>query len=493
MEPISRRTALKLGGVGAGLVLVGGGAIVWSQVSAPKPSASPSPSTPTAAASSELEQPPVLRSVDGQLDVTLVAAESTVTIGGIAVGALTYSQGLPGPTLVVRGGDVVSITLDNQLPSPTNLHTHGLHVSPDGSSDNVFRQIDPGTAADYRYEIPADHPPGVYWYHPHHHGMAAEQVFGGLYGAIIVEDSTPLDVTTERVLVISDMTFDANGTIAGASQRDVMNGREGTTILLNGQVAATMTASPGDRERWRIVNACASRYLDLTLDGQSLLLLGNDSGRFDEAQEVEHLVLMPGNRADVVVTMASGSSVLKVIPVDRGSAGGMGGGGASAATVMELATVVVSGVGSQSAPLSLSGPAARDLRNEPITGQRTLTLAMGGGGGGMGGGMQFTIDGKSFDAGRVDQAVAYGGVEQWTIVNTSTMDHPFHLHVWPMQVISIGPVATSVVTWQDVVNVPAGSSTVVRVAFEDYPGTAVYHCHILDHEDSGMMGVIAVA
>ena len=270
-----------------------------------------------------------------------------------------------------------------------------------------------------------------------------------------------------------------------------MNGREGTTVLLNGQTRSTVAAASGDRERWRIVNACSSRYLRMTLDGQAMQLLGMDSGRFATPRDVTQLDLMPGNRADVIVTMASGTSTLRMHPVDRGSAG-MGSGSASSSTsVVDLATVVV-GASAGSAPGELSGATPpRDLRSETISARRTLTLAMGGGG--MGGGQGFTIDGKSFDETRIDQQVPLGGVEEWTITNTSGMDHPFHLHVWPMQVISVANDSPIEPHWQDVVNVPARASTVVLVAFEDFGGKAVYHCHILDHEDNGMMGVIEVS
>ena len=110
----------------------------------------------------------------------------------------------------------------------------------------------------------------------------------------------------------------------------------------------------------------------------------------------------------------------------------------------------------------------------------------------MGGGMGFTIDGQVFDATRVDQQVRAGAVEEWEIRNTSSMEHPFHLHVWPMQLIESGGVPVDVVSRQDVVNVPARSSVKVRIAFEAFTGRTVYHCHILDHEDLGMMGVIEV-
>jgi len=488
MEPISRRAVLTLGVVGTAFVLAGCVRLVPDT-----PDSSESP--PPLRSGTELAQPKQVRSANGLLDVAIIAAPSAVLIGGTTVNAVTYNGSLPGPTLVVRPGDTLAVTLTNQLSDPTNLHTHGMLVSPDGSSDNVFRRVDAGTTAEYRYEIPDFHPPGLFWYHPHHHGMAADQVFGGLYGAIIVEDTTPIPATAERVLIVSDVTFDASGTLATASRMDRMRGREGSTVLLNGQVNATMTAHPGDLERWRIVNACTSRFLDLRLDGQAMQLLGNDSGRFASPRDINSIRLLPGNRADVLVTMSAGIATFEALPVDRGSAGGMGGGNATSTSTVTLATLTVSGADGAALPKpSLSQP--RDLRSQPLDGARTLTLAMGGGmgGGGMGGSMMgFTIDGRSFDPARVDLSVAAGAIEEWTLVNTSMMDHPFHLHVWPMQVMEIGGRAVEAPTWQDVVNVPANSQSRVRIAFENFTGTAVYHCHILDHEDNGMMGVISVS
>ncbi|WP_240619308.1 multicopper oxidase domain-containing protein [Blastococcus sp. TF02-8] len=137
----------------------------------------------------------------------------------------------------------------------------------------------------------------------------------------------------------------------------------------------------------------------------------------------------------------------------------------------------------------------RDLRGAEVTERRRLTFGMGTGmggglGGGMGpGGMTFTIDGRPFDPDRVDQAVSLGAVEEWTIANTSPMDHPMHLHVWPMQIVAEGGRQLDDVRWQDVVNIPAGGEVTVRVAFDDFGGRTVYHCHILDHEDNGMMGM----
>ncbi len=487
MKPITRRSALTLGGIGTALIAAGGVGLLTTTSGIGSPGVTPS-------GESALRQPKLLRSRNGALSLDLRVEQLPVLIGNTSVQAMTYGGSLPGPTLIVSPGDVLSIKLDNRLSAPTNLHTHGLHVSPEGHSDNALRRIDAGTSGQYQYAIPSDHPPGVFWYHPHHHGMTADQVFGGLYGAIIVEDSAAIEVAQERILIVSDMTFDAAGQISSPSPMDKMNGREGSTLLLNGQVGATLAAHPGDRERWRIVNACTSRYLDLRLDGQRLQLLGNDSGRLAEPRSVQQLLLAPGNRADVLVTMTQGTSSLRTVTVDRGSSRGMG--STSASSPSDIATLTVAGAATGPAPAVPTQRVPRDLRAANADGTRTLTLAMPMGGmGGMGGSASggFTIDGHSFDPSRIDQHVTAGAVEEWTIVNTSPMDHPFHLHVWPMQVLRVGSETIGPAEWQDVVNIPARSSSQVRIAFDDFTGTSVFHCHILDHEDQGMMGVIRVA
>ena len=182
-------------------------------------------------------------------------------------------------------------------------------------------------AFDYSYRLLPDHPPGVYWYHPHHHGMVAGQIFAGLFGAIIVEDPEAIPVSRERVLLVSDTTLDSAGNVAAASPMERMAGREGELLLLNGQSSPLLAARPGERERWRIVNACVARFVRLRLDGQQLQLLGMDSGRFPEPETVNELLLAPGNRADLLLTAAAGESVLQTLPYSRGGMPGMMGQG----------------------------------------------------------------------------------------------------------------------------------------------------------------------
>ena len=397
---------------------------------------------------------------------------------------------------------MLRIRLQNRLTEPTNLHMHGLHVSPKGTGDNVFVTVDPGGSFDYEYRLRADHPPGVYWYHPHLHGLVAGQVFGGLFGAIVVEDTEPIAAVMDRVLLVSDMDLDAAGYVRGVPPAERLAGREGRLVLVNGQSNPLLSALPGQRERWRVINACVARYLRLRLAGQRMQLLGMDSGRFQSPAPVEEVLLAPGNRADLLIGMVAGESVLRAAYYDRGSMPGMMGRGPAGpgtgepAQGLSLATLQVAGepvAGLDGLP---PRPAPADLRQVSVAARRQFLLAagmsgdrMGAGGNGM---TMFTINGRVFDAARTDTTVAAGTVEEWTVVNTSPMDHPFHLHVWPMQLISVNGVAPDSPAWQDVVNVPANGWVSVRIAFKDFTGHSAYHCHILDHEDFGMMGVIEV-
>jgi len=488
---LSRRRALQLGGLGVAGIVVGGAGLAWAGTTRNEP-----------VRDETFTEPEVLTSTDKNLTLTLVAASGSGTVAGRDATTLRYNGGLPGPTLRLRPGDHLGIEVVNHLNDPTNLHTHGLQVSPLGNSDNPFVMINPGARFRYDYQIPDDHPAGTFWYHPHHHGLAADQVFAGLYGAIVIDDPDAPQVSADRVLVISDITLDGAGTVRPATGMQRMAGREGDLVLVNGQANPVLAAQPGTRERWRIVNACVSRYLRLRLAGQELQLLGIDLPLAGQPPPIDELLLAPGNRADLLVTTRTGTSTLQTLSYNRGSAMGMGMGGGMGSqgmgsqgsdpggSVIELATLAVTGPPAPAVANFSPRQAIPDLQATAITTRRTVTLAMG-----MSmssGGPAFTIDGRGFDPNRVDQTVTAGAVEEWTIINTSPMDHPFHLHVWPMQILSIAGGPIDPPTWQNVVNVPARSSTVVRIAFDADTGRTVYHCHILDHEDNGMMGVIDV-
>ncbi|BCW06141.1 multicopper oxidase family protein [Arthrobacter sp. NtRootA1] len=482
MRPLSRRSALLLGGLGLAGTVTGGTGLALTLAS--------QRSVPTAGA--DLQYPSVLQSSDGSLNVQLEAGGTSLLLAGRQASALAYNKEIPGPTLRIRPGDVLKIRLINNLSEPTNLHMHGLHVSPQGNGDNPFIRVDPGTAVDYEYRLPRDHPPGVYWYHPHHHGGVADQVFAGLYGAIIVEDPEATNAGLERILLVSDTTLDPLGNIHPASPMERMLGREGELLLVNGQLNPQLTAPPGDTERWRVINACASRHLRLRLDGQHVRLIGTDSGRLPLPVDTDELFLAPGNRADILVETVTGESVLLAAPYDRGSVRGMAGPGGSAgvppAAATPLALLRVSGARKTSGTAVPAASEALDLRLSGVAAHRQLTFGTQMGMGMMG----FTLNGKRFDPTRTDITASADTVEEWTLLNDSPMEHPFHLHIWPMQVTEVNDRMVKGVRLQDVVNVPANGRVKVRVSFADFTGRSVYHCHILDHEDLGMMGVIEV-
>jgi FtsP/CotA-like multicopper oxidase with cupredoxin domain len=456
-----------------------------------------------AAPTSSFSQPDVLTSSNGRLDVELVAAPTKVAFGFGTRFAYTYNGTTPGPTLRVRPGDVLSITLENRLGEMTNLHTHGLHVSPSGAADNIFVSVPDRGRRVYRYQIPADHRSGTFWYHPHMHGTVARQVFAGLAGAIIVvdgiDDAPALAGATERLLVLSDPAIGSSPALLDVSMMQKMQGREGGDVLVNGVAMPAIAVKAGTLEHWRVLNASPSRYYRIALGSQTLHMIGTDGGRLASPVEVSDVLLAPGERVELLAALnQAGSYTLRSLPYDRGSTGMGSASGSSRRTA--LATVTVDGDASPAAlPTTLAAPAS--LLLPPATARRELRLemgmGMGGGNGGMGNGgggapQGFTINGKSFDASRTNIRTSLSRVEDWKVTNTSPMDHPFHLHVWPFQVVAQSSGAPISPGWKDTVNVPAGESVTLRVPLTEISGRTVYHCHILDHEDLGMMGVIDV-
>jgi FtsP/CotA-like multicopper oxidase with cupredoxin domain len=496
---ISRRAFL--GGVG----ITGLGALLAACGSGANPSAGSPSGNHGGTTGQALAQPTELRSRNGILDVSLTAAGGLIPWGAGKRYSLTYNGSTPGPTLRVRPGDTLRVRLTNALDSATNLHTHGLHVSPTGISDNIFRMAAPGETLEYEYLIPQDHVSGTFWYHPHHHGVVASQVAGGLAGAIIVEDALDampaIAATNERTLVLSDPTVGSTATVLDATAAEKQQGREGDVVLVNGLLTPMLHATGGQLERWRFVNASTSRYYSISVSGLDMLQIGTDQGRLENPVHVSELLLTPGQRAEVLVPLAAaGTYTVSSAEVNRSSMthGGSGGSGAlggmsmgaagasSVASIDLLKLVVTSGTGTPSVPTSINSGAPG--LPAPVSARRTVIL----GSMSMMGNAEFVIDGQPFDRNRIDITSALGGIEEWVLVNNSMMDHPFHLHTWPFKVVtrSDGNVDPG---WRDTVNVPAGGTVTIRIPFSDYTGTTVYHCHILDHEDLGMMGQIKVA
>ena len=445
------------------------------------------------------------KSEGGLLSLDLEAKAQSVQLGSRTANLLTYNGKVPGPLLEAKPSDKVQIRFTNQLNQPTNIHYHGLHIPPTGSGDNVFLEISPGESHTYEYQIPDNHPAGTFWYHPHKHGLVAEQLFGGLAGLFIVRgelDEIPeIKAAQEEFLVLKDFALDDNGNIADTGHMAAMTGRAGGLLTVSGQINPAMTISKGGLLRLRLLNASPSRFFRLSLEEHSMHLIATDGGAISSPVELSDVVLAPGERMEVLVQGNQKPGDYRLInqpfnPAQGGMMGGMMGGSQNSDSAETVATLTYDG---ESNEMSLpSQLIAVDPLPEPqTTRQFTLNHGMGSGGGMMGGGMMgggmvFMINGKAFDPSRVDTQVMLDTVEDWEITNTGSMAHPFHVHTNKFQIISQNSQPAPYAAWKDVVSVSPGETVRIRMSFRDYTGKTVYHCHVLDHEDRGMMGTLEI-
>jgi FtsP/CotA-like multicopper oxidase with cupredoxin domain len=423
----------------------------------------------------ELIEPQVFTSVDGILETSLIAQPQSYT----ELGTMNYGGMVPGPTLRLRPGDLLKLKLVNHLSEKTNLHVHGLHVSPLGHGDNVFVHVMPGDERDYEYQIPTDHPAGLFWYHPHPHELTHDQVVGGMAGAIIIEgdlDELPqTEEVQERLLVVQGPFTPAN-------------------IVINGLVNPSLRIRSGERQRWRILNATAGVFLNLHLDGHSLHRISADGNYLAELGDTDTLLLAPAERAEVLIHPSQ--------PIESGYALRSLPWGEGIQVEFPLATLFVeegaSGpeeAATSASPMPTSLVPMPDLRGATIVEHREITFRS-----------SFRIShspndpiGQLFDPLRVDQTVDLGATEEWIIRNDTDFWHPFHIHVNDFQVVSSNgqEQLEPFVYYKDTLPLPPRSGeepgeVVLRIPFLDFTGKFVYHCHILFHEDGGMMGIVEV-
>jgi len=438
------------------------------------------------------------RSTGSQLKAELVAAETEVSLGGRRARLFAFNGRVPGPILEARAGDEVAIRLDNALGEGTNLHFHGLHIPPTGAADNVFRHIEAGDSFTYRFTLPLNHPAGLFWLHPHLHGSVARQVSRGLAAPFVIRgeiDAIPeVAAAHEQILVLQDFEIDAGGSVVEPSMPSLMLGREGSIITASGAIDPRIAILQDGLLRLRLINASVSRFYRLRLEEHPLHLIGVDGGALGSVRTEDEILLVPGERVDILIegNRAEGSYRLLNLPYDRGSMGMMGGmggmmGGSTpgAGTSQTLATIEYRGRADRA--WTIPGSLVRTVEPLPPSSVPARTFQLGQGMR-MGRGMSFTISGREFDANRIDSTPRLGTVEEWIYVNATQMDHPMHLHTNPFQII--GDDGSPEAAWRDIALVRAGRHARLRVRFDDFAGKTVQHCHILDHEDQGMMATV---
>ena len=408
----------------------------------------------------------------GILEASIIIDQKQGIVANQSTTALVYNGSLLGPTLHIKPGERMILNYVNNLDQPTNLHFHGLHVSPSGNSDNVFRVVGPGQSVQYVVDIPIDHIVGTFWYHAHLHHLTTSQVAGGMSGMIVIEgliDLLPKELQNieQHMFAIKAFPWNRDPTAP-------------TFNTINGKVNPIIDIAPGETQLWRLASIDAGTFFNIELPGHTFYVIAEDGNPVWKVWDAEQLVLPSGKRYDVLITGGeNGTYPLKMLPYKY-----------LQYPEVTLATIKVQGdkdsATAEVIPSSIVPKKKYDLSGLEVDRQRQLNFS------GDGTEINFFIDGKVFDPFRIDQQVQLGDLEEWKLVNLDDRDHTFHIHVNDFQVMSVNGEEYDARGLEDTVTLPAEGEVIIRIAFTDFVGKFVYHCHILPHEDGGMMGVVEV-
>ena len=429
--------------------------------------------------------------VDTNPDPKIVefALESRVSslevLPGVRTDAWTYNGGLPGPLIRARRGDRIIVHFTNKLPEATTVHWHGVQVpiEMDGVPGVSQPPVETGGSFTYDFVVPDA---GLFWYHPH--VMSSAQVGFGLYGALLVEDpDDTVKVADQLVLVLSDIAMDDDGKLHPADSGGVLGallGREGNHVLVNGRIRPTLRVRDGAIQRWRIVNTAKSRYFELVLgEGQPFELIGVDGGHLEYSLKRWTIVLGPGERADVLVApRLDGRNVTLITnPFNRGFG----------STEFRSSEDLIVFEPDATLPAERPAELPKVTRNivpmsaegaTPIAIDLVMTKDRGLSG--------FTLEGGPFWRKSAVRA-AIGETQLWTITNKAIWAHPIHLHGYFFQEVDEKGVPVRPLAWKDTIHVPVDATKRFLVKF-DRRGSWMFHCHILDHAEAGLMSTVDV-
>ena len=480
-----------------GSAVAGAGALVgWSLL------------RPEAAEPQALRIPALIDAREQGQSITLqVQQGSTEFFPGRGSRTLGYNGNYLGPTLRVHRGDDLEIAVTNALAEDTTAHWHGLLIPAemDGSPHQTIR---PG--ATWRPKLSIRQPAATLFYHSHAHNRTAEQVYTGLAGVLLVADDKeqalglPSEYGVDDLpLVLQDRQFEDGRLVVPGGMMTLMQGRRGNTLLVNGTVNAVARV-PGRLVRLRLVNGSNARIFDLSFsDGRAFHWIASEGGLLEMPVELQSITLAPGERVEILVDFSDGRSVaLETAPDANASLMMMG-------PLRRLQGFASDLFGEGKQPLVRFEPRAGEGRAavvparlaprervDPARAVRrrrlVLNMGMGGmmGGGMMGGGMGMVgINGRPFDMDRIDERVRLGDVEIWE-ASGDMMAHPLHIHGVHFEVLSRNGSKPAIRDQglRDTVLVREPVELLVQFTQPAVKAPFMYHCHILEHEDNGMMG-----
>ncbi|MDX1376881.1 MAG: multicopper oxidase family protein, partial [Burkholderiales bacterium] len=403
----------------------------------------------------------------------------------------SYDGSIPGPLLRYRQGDRLRVVLENTLPDATTVHFHGIRLpnAMDGVPHLTQPPIEPGARFVYEFDLPDA---GTYWYHPHL--GSPEQVGRGLSGALIIDEAEPVAVDRELVWVLSDWRLDREARIVGDFENfmDASHaGRIGNTVTVNGEVRESVEVAPGERLRLRLINASNARIYGLDFRGHAPVVIAYDGHPVaPHAPEGGRVVLGPAMRADLILDMTGAPGTRHPVVDDFYAR--------MAYRLLDLRYADAPRRGRAGAPLPRLAP---NPVAEPVL-ERAERHRIVFGGGMMGRmprlasmrGMAWTVNGEPIKAHDAEPILALerGRSVVLELVNDTLWPHPIHLHGHVFRVLSRDGRPTAHREWRDTVLLaPRERAEIAFVA--DNPGGWMFHCHILEHQATGMMAVIRVA
>jgi FtsP/CotA-like multicopper oxidase with cupredoxin domain len=423
------------------------------------------------------------------VEINLEARVASIEIApGLRVDAWTYDGLLPGPLIRVRVGQRLIVHFTNHLPKPTTIHWHGLRIpiQMDGVPGVSQPEVPPGGSFTYDFVVPDA---GLFWYHPH--VMSAAQVGFGLYGALLVDDpNEKIDVADQLVLVLSDIEIDeATGALESpesGGSAGMAFGREGNHLLVNGRQRSHMRARSGVPQRWRIVNTAKSRFFEVDLGGTPFTVIGGDGGLQEFPVDRDTIVLGPGERIDAIVTprAAPGSPIAVQSRLFNRGYGSV----ETRPAIEDLFTMTMTNESAyQTERPTIPRPVIEPLDPAGATQiNMNLTIAQD-----PSGNFQYGINGVPF-LGNKSISAHLGETQVWTITNKTKWSHPFHLHGFFFQALDTKGQPLHPLAWKDTLNVPFEETRQFIVRYDDRPGSWMFHCHVLDHAEGGLMGMVAL-